>query len=251
MFDNCSIHEKLELERIQQEAARIVTGATKLISIDKLMCEVGWESLEKRRHKHKLIMFYKMKNNLTPAYLSDLVPPLVGDENRYHLRNADHIQNIRTRTDSYYRSFLPSVIREYNQLSEQIRQATSLTSFKRLLNNDLPVVPKYFLIGERKLQILHTRLRTNCSSLRSDLFNKNIIDSPLCECGVIENASHFFLTCDKYINSRRDLLNTITQLCEPSLNIILNGNPLLSFDSNASLFQAVHTYIRETRRFVD
>ena len=63
LFDNCTKLEKNELEQIQQEAARIVTGTTKLVSINNLMSEIGWETLEKRRYKHKLILFYKMKNN--------------------------------------------------------------------------------------------------------------------------------------------------------------------------------------------
>ncbi|XP_053402573.1 uncharacterized protein LOC128557930 [Mercenaria mercenaria] len=47
IFDNCTVQEKDLLEKVQYEAARIVTGATKLVSLHKLMQEVGWESLEK------------------------------------------------------------------------------------------------------------------------------------------------------------------------------------------------------------
>ncbi len=70
--------EKDELEKIQQEAARIVTGTTKLVSIQKLMNEVGWETLESRRRKHKLVLFFKMTTARTPDYLSSLVPRTVG-----------------------------------------------------------------------------------------------------------------------------------------------------------------------------
>ena len=45
--------------------------------------------------------------------------------------------------------------------------------------------------GKRKLQVVHTRIRTNCSALNSDLFRKNIVDSPSCTCGAMENAYHF------------------------------------------------------------
>ena len=65
-WDNYSDYEKQELENIQIEAARIVTVATKLISIRKLYNEFGWETLKKRIINHKLILFYKMYNNLTP-----------------------------------------------------------------------------------------------------------------------------------------------------------------------------------------
>ncbi len=72
VWDNCTIELKNELESIQIEAARIVTGATKLCSLDKLYAETKWESLEKRRKKHKLILFYKMKNNNDPILLNQL-----------------------------------------------------------------------------------------------------------------------------------------------------------------------------------
>ena len=48
IWDNCTYYEKLELDKIQSEAARIVSGATKLVSLHALNEEVGWESLEKK-----------------------------------------------------------------------------------------------------------------------------------------------------------------------------------------------------------
>ena len=61
VWNNCTQYESNELDKIQNEAARIVTGATKLASIDSLHTETGWETLGSRRIKHKLTMFYKMK----------------------------------------------------------------------------------------------------------------------------------------------------------------------------------------------
>ncbi|MCG8078294.1 MAG: hypothetical protein JAY75_18895, partial [Candidatus Thiodiazotropha taylori] len=102
IWDNCSHQEKQELEKIQLEAARIATGTTKLVSVEKLYDEVCWENLESRRHKHKLVLFYKMYNNLTPLYLSSLVPPLVQHSTRYNLRNGSDIQTIPFRTNQYF-----------------------------------------------------------------------------------------------------------------------------------------------------
>ena len=79
IWHNCSDYEKQELEKIQIEAARIATGASKFISIRNFYNEIGWETLEKRRINHKLILFYKMYNNLTPNYLSSLVPSSVNE----------------------------------------------------------------------------------------------------------------------------------------------------------------------------
>ena len=70
IWDNCCQYEKNELDKIQNEAARIATGATKLVSLNALYNEIGWEPLQDRRRDHKLTLFYKMMYNLTPLYLS-------------------------------------------------------------------------------------------------------------------------------------------------------------------------------------
>ena len=44
LWDNCTQYEKDELDKIQNEAARIATGATKLISLFALSNEIKWES---------------------------------------------------------------------------------------------------------------------------------------------------------------------------------------------------------------
>ena len=65
------------LEKIQREAARIVTGATKLVSLEVLYNERGWVSLETRRSKHKMCLFYKTNKTNSPNYLSSLVHNLL------------------------------------------------------------------------------------------------------------------------------------------------------------------------------
>ena len=57
VWDNCTLYEAKDLEKIQIEAARIVTGATKLVSIESLYSETGWKTLASRRNKHKLQPF--------------------------------------------------------------------------------------------------------------------------------------------------------------------------------------------------
>ena len=54
VWDNCTQIKINALEKVQIEATRIATGATKLVSLDILYQETGLESLEKRRHKHML-----------------------------------------------------------------------------------------------------------------------------------------------------------------------------------------------------
>ena len=88
VWDNCSNEAKRQLDSIHHEAARIITGGIKLCSLEKLLADLGWDSLQERRTKHKLVIFYKIINNLTPNYLQEFVPPLVQDGNPYRLRNS-------------------------------------------------------------------------------------------------------------------------------------------------------------------
>ena len=49
IWDNCTQYEKDDLEIIQTEAARIATGTTKLVSLENLYSETGWDTLDMRR----------------------------------------------------------------------------------------------------------------------------------------------------------------------------------------------------------
>ena len=249
IWDNCSQYEKDELNKIQNEAARIATGATKLVSLFALSNEIKWESLDDRRRKHKLTLFYKMKSNLCPEYLSSLVPQTVNSISRYNLRNANDLQTVNARTTLYYNSFLPSTIRAWNNLPSEAQQLESVNSFKFFLKKENVPVPKYFYIGKWKAHILHTRLRTNCSSLNLDLFVKNISDSSMCLCGNVEDTQHYFFHCIHFRQQRTVLINEISRYYNPSLTLLLHGDQTLSFETNVIIFQAVHKYICNTQRF--
>ena len=107
--------------------------------------------------------------------LENKLPQAVNHASSYNLRYSHNLRPIATRTNLYYNSFLPSVIRNWNELPVVVSQLDSVCSFKNYLNRDFTPVPKYYLTGNRKSQILQTRLQTNCSSLNNDLFLKKHI----------------------------------------------------------------------------
>ena len=165
---------------------RIVTGATKLCSISKLYQDTGWETLEARRRKQKLIIFFKMINGLCPDYLNELVPETVQNRARYPLRNADNISTIRTNSVLYYESFLPSAIRAWNDLPNTIRNSTSLNQFKRKLSEQRSKPPKHFYYGRRVPQIQHARLHMECI-----LYNSIYLRKALLKVGLIKDTAIF------------------------------------------------------------
>ena len=48
VWNNASVEPKKQLDSMQKEATRIIIGATKLCSIEKLLADLGWESLQNR-----------------------------------------------------------------------------------------------------------------------------------------------------------------------------------------------------------
>ena len=172
VWDNISISDQEDLERIQLEAARIISGATRLVSFDNLYTETCLEPLKSRRQKHKLCLFYKMYNSLTPSYLSDMLPLAVADITSYSLRNAHQLGNIPCKSQLLAQSFLPSTFSLWNSLSGATRQATSLFSFRSALNSSVRATPTYYYFGTRSNCIQHARLRMHCSSLKEHLHAK-------------------------------------------------------------------------------
>ena len=250
VWDNCFEYEKDDLQKIQNEAARIVTGCTKLVSISTLNKEVNWQSLQDRRNQHKLITFYKMTRSYAPEYLSSLIPPTVGSMSHYQsLRNACNIQGIYSRTANYANSFLPSTIQAWNQLPDEIKSCESINMFKSYFKRHVPKSNPLFYYGERKYQVLHTQLRTMCSALNHHLYMKNIKNSPHCHCGAVEDNKHFFFECPTYNDARAVLLNTIANIATPTIDIILSGDSSLNCAQNSIIFQAVHRFIKMTKRF--
>ena len=172
VWNNCTQYEVNNIEKIQIEAARIVTGSTKLVSINSVTNETGWKSLLNRRKKHKLLLFYKMQHNISPNYSSCLVPPSVGNTTNYQLRNSTDLLKVHTNSQLYYNSFLPSAVWEWKELPEHIRNLPSTTTFKNKLYSDIKKIPKFYFAGKRLGQIYNSRLRTKCSSLNQHLFSK-------------------------------------------------------------------------------
>lgn len=252
VWDGCSDSCSNSLQKLQNEAARIVTGLTRSVSLENLFRECGWQTLNKRREAQKLCFLYKATHDMVPSYISDLIPPTVGETNRYPLRDNVNIRNISTRTTVSQKSCIPSSITMWNSLDINSRAADSLTGFKRIVSQMSPpvTVPPYYLDGNRFVSVIHARLRNKCSNLNNDLFNNHLNLDPLCSC-LIENedAEHFLLRCKKYEVQRFKLFNS-TRIFHPlNIDTLLFGKTNLNYEENTVIFNAVQEYIKQTRRF--
>ena len=248
VWDSFTQYEKNELEKIQVEAAMIVTGATRSCSNKKILEEAGWDSLETRRYKHRLITFHKMVYQNAPQYLQSIVPPSVHQVSQRNLRYQRNIHIPRSRTNLYRDSFIPKTSKDWNNLPENVKQTQSLREFRKLLDRDNILVPNYYFFGIRKSQIMHVRFRLQCSSLEYDLYKNHISDNDLCTyCNTPETAKHYLLHCKKYNNVRAQSLSALNVAV--NIDILCKGCPMYDDTTNRNIFSAVQEYIRLTKRF--
>ena len=76
-WERCSEQDSQTLQKIQNEAARHVTGLTRSVSLENLYEECGLTTLPQRRQQHKLSFMYNVYAGMVPSYILDLIPPPV------------------------------------------------------------------------------------------------------------------------------------------------------------------------------
>ena len=244
IWDNCNGTDSQRLENLQLEIARTVTGARRGTSHELLMEEVGWPSLADRRKGNILKQFLKIINDDTPAYLKSLIPGKIGTD-RPQSRNADNFSIMKSRTETFKNSFIPSAVSLYNTCNIGNRSLEHCKNISSQSKNPL------YYHGKRSNNIKHSQLRMHCSKLNHHLFTNHVLGSPTCHCGhKCENSEHFLLHCPLYHEERRAMLSDIHNLCNVtvSCNLLLYGSDLLNFEINCKLFDCVHTYIETTDR---
>ena len=253
VWDGCAAHNSDILDKIQNEAARIVTGLTRSVSLNKLYKECGWLSLAERRRQQKLSFMFKAHSDLLPTYISDLMPPLVRNVSNYPLRNMNNYSVPFARTEIFKKSCIPSAITLWNSADNSLKDPNTLHSIKYQMKKPFAInykVPSYYASGNRRLSVLHARIRNNCSNLNLDLFNNFLRPDPTCSCQVEpENAEHYFLRCHKYTIQRLVLFNSLRNFLPLRLEILFYGNPNLTEPENEIIFESVHIFIKNSNPF--
>ena len=88
-------------------------------------------TVSQRINYNKAVLTYKALNNLTPAYISDLLTPTAIAYNR-NLRSSKNgsLMVPKTRTSFYTGSFTVSAPKLWNTFPTSVKQATFLNTFK-------------------------------------------------------------------------------------------------------------------------
>ena len=249
-----------KIETIQYRAARIVTGAWYGTDKKKLYDNLGWESLEDRRTMRKLCVLHSTIENKYPRYLSAIVenqqlPTARQRETRALRPLVGGLQLSQT--------FFPSTIRDWNNLSPEIRKIRSSTKFKKtLLNQIREKKDSYFrLVSNRKVKYL-TMLRLGLSPLKAHKHRHGFVEElqsgPGCEvCECPETTEHYLLHCRSYTLSRSTLFTKVSEIINRELstlprirqtNLLLKGLSELSDLENLKILQLTTDFIAQTKR---
>ena len=259
LYDNCSEKNVKALERIQYNAAKTVSGAMHTTSYEKLLKELGWESLATRRQIHRLVLYFKMMRSLVPPYLCELVPQTRQQRADHALRNPNRLTLPRCRTEKRRKSFVPKTTSDYNNLPDTLKQIPSLNQFKLKTNIHFkPEVKPHYEVGDRRPNALLAMLRVGMSPLNSHLYSRGLIDSPKCTCNNSdETVLHFLLLCPNHAHHRNNLMAAIV-ISYPDFiglglmeqrDLLIYGNPDLSMQANIDIMLSTQKFLTDTNRF--
>ena len=185
--------------------------------------------------------------------MNDLLPSLVNDVSNYNLSSNTNYDLPFCRLCSYETSYFPSTLKLWNDLNTETGNIPTLLQFKSSIRHQPPRVGEHLSVGERKYNIILTRIRHRCNSLNVDLFHANIVPSSNSSCSVlVENTEHYLFESILYNTQRRRLLQTIHQIQTiPTVNLHLltNGSTLYDFETYKQIILAVLKFIKDTNRF--
>lgn len=126
-----------KLERVQNRAARFVAREYRRdSSITRILHDLNWETLKNRRIKFRLTSIFKETHGLIPSNITNYLQ--TSESFRHHrTRQTGELKYnpITTNKDCFRHSLYPRTIPEWNLLDLDIRNSTSLSSFKSKLDS--------------------------------------------------------------------------------------------------------------------
>jgi len=128
-----------KLEAVQRKAARFCMGNyDQRSSVTKMIAELGWETLESRRQKSRLIMMYKIVKGHVGINKDDHLTPVTEQRTR---KNNTNFKPIHGRLNVYKYSYFPRTILEWNKLDNYAAERPTTEAFKEYLKTGKKTIP--------------------------------------------------------------------------------------------------------------
>ena len=125
----CGLTEIQQLQKLQNRAARIITGSNFAAPSKPLIKGLGWKTIEDLIQYESQLIVFKSRNGLAPQYLFDMFVASSADS-RYNLRNtATDLRLPKKNPTNGQMGFSYKGVRMWNSLPKESKLAPSLASF--------------------------------------------------------------------------------------------------------------------------
>ena len=160
----------MNLQRIQNAAARLVTGEPRFCHVTPLLFHLHWLPISYRINFKILLLTFKCLYGLAPNYLIDLIS--IKKQSRYSLRSNDsllrELPSTKTRSTLGDRAFQSAAPYLWNALPSTIRNIKTLDTFKTAVKTHFFKVAPYSFWTARELISKISRWRElSISTLKS------------------------------------------------------------------------------------
>ena len=124
------------LEKVQRRAARFVTKEYRhTCSVTKMLQNLGWETLQDRREKSRLLTLFKETHNITPSNITRHIDKESSLKPRTRQSHELNYKVTRPNKDCYKYSLYPRTIIKWNGLPAAAKSAPNVATFKLIVDN--------------------------------------------------------------------------------------------------------------------
>ena len=118
---------------VQRRAARYATNRYhNTSSVTSMLADLNWDTLESRRSKAQLVMFYKVIQDLVDIPASDYLTPAYSRTRSNHSRK---FRQFPCKSDVFKFSFFSHTVITWNSLPSNVAEASDLAHFRQGLNS--------------------------------------------------------------------------------------------------------------------
>ena len=136
LFSNITSALAYKIQKVQNACLRYIFSLRRFDHVSQFLSTLNWLNMANRRRFHGLCFAYNIVSDLAPGYLKDFI-----NRHQYNhmyftrFSNAIPVPSANTRIKQL--SFFISTVNDFNNLPNNIKSASSLTSFKSRLKRHL------------------------------------------------------------------------------------------------------------------
>ncbi len=137
IFTHLSSKDMIRLQRLQNNAARVIFAADRRTDAEPLLTKLHWLPVAQRVTFKILLFVYKALHDQAPPYITELFSYYVPGRPLRSSNDPSRLTIKRVKTTAGENRFPITAAKHWNSLPQHIRGASSTNSFKKMLKTHL------------------------------------------------------------------------------------------------------------------